>query len=260
MTERINKDETKENSLNNTFLNNSVPFNRYRENSIWAETTKTWEDCMIERSSTGKKLQSVLKAEETAVNCIDNSLLLENRNLKNTFVSKLMENTLKQYLIVFESGRTIIGISREEINIKTYVVVEADRGEDIGRVYEIKENNNLSHYYKEYKYESTKNYFISNHTYAEKKKILRLASKEEVKLLALRKQQEQMALDYINHIKDVYYVDMEITKCEYQWDSKRITFYYRSSKRIDFRELVKELFKHFKIRIWMCSENREFYK
>ena len=29
--------------------------------------------------------------------------------------------------------------------------------------------------------------------------------------------------------------------------------YFRSEKRVDFRELVKELYKQYKTRIWMCA-------
>lgn len=34
-------------------------------------------------------------------------------------------------------------------------------------------------------------------------------------------------------------------------DRRKLTFYFIAEKRIDFRELVRELFKIYKTRIWM---------
>ena len=44
---------------------------------------------------------------------------------------------------------------------------------------------------------------------------------------------------------------MLITDAEYQMDGKKLTFYYTASKYVDFRNLVRVLFKTFSTRIWM---------
>jgi hypothetical protein len=36
-------------------------------------------------------------------------------------------------------------------------------------------------------------------------------------------------------------------------DRRKLTFYFVADRRIDFRDLVKELFKIYKTRIWLCS-------
>jgi len=36
-------------------------------------------------------------------------------------------------------------------------------------------------------------------------------------------------------------------------DRRKLTYYFQADRRIDFRELVRELFKIYKTRIWMCS-------
>jgi len=38
-------------------------------------------------------------------------------------------------------------------------------------------------------------------------------------------------------------------------DRRKLTFYFISDSRIDFRELVRDLFKMYKTRIWMCAVN-----
>ncbi|KIK25701.1 hypothetical protein PISMIDRAFT_9448 [Pisolithus microcarpus 441] len=42
---------------------------------------------------------------------------------------------------------------------------------------------------------------------------------------------------------------MEVIDAEYE----RLTFYFIAEKRIDLRELVRELFRLYKTRIWMAS-------
>ena len=44
---------------------------------------------------------------------------------------------------------------------------------------------------------------------------------------------------------------MLITGAEFQFDGKKLTFYYTASIYVDFRNLVRTLFKTFGMRIWM---------
>lgn len=46
---------------------------------------------------------------------------------------------------------------------------------------------------------------------------------------------------------------MKLIDAEYQFDRRKLIFYYSTSKRIDFRDLVRELFRIYKTRIWMCA-------
>ena len=46
------------------------------------------------------------------------------------------------------------------------------------------------------------------------------------------------------------YPDPSLTLCR---DRRKLTFYFIAEKRIDFRELVRELFRLYKTRIWMAS-------
>ncbi|GMM50423.1 hypothetical protein DASB73_013810 [Starmerella bacillaris] len=48
-------------------------------------------------------------------------------------------------------------------------------------------------------------------------------------------------------------LDMSIVDAEYQWDRRKLTFFYVANSRVDFRELVRELFRVYKTRIWMCA-------
>lgn len=40
---------------------------------------------------------------------------------------------------------------------------------------------------------------------------------------------------------------MQIVDAEYQWDRRKLTFFFKADKRVDFRELTKENFRIFKV-------------
>lgn len=50
---------------------------------------------------------------------------------------------------------------------------------------------------------------------------------------------------------------MQIVDAEYQWDRRKLTFYFKADKRVDFRELTKENFRIFKVsrrtRLWLTA-------
>lgn len=48
-------------------------------------------------------------------------------------------------------------------------------------------------------------------------------------------------------------LNIKILNAEFQFDRKKLTFYYVCRERNDFRELIKELFKFYKTRIWLCA-------
>jgi hypothetical protein len=44
---------------------------------------------------------------------------------------------------------------------------------------------------------------------------------------------------------------MHVVDAEYQFDRHKLTFFFEADTRIDFRELVRDLFSIYKTRIWM---------
>ncbi|WVF72775.1 hypothetical protein IAT40_007593 [Kwoniella sp. CBS 6097] len=50
---------------------------------------------------------------------------------------------------------------------------------------------------------------------------------------------------------------MTIVDAEYQWDRRKLTFYFKAEKRVDFRDLTKENFRIFKSRIWMSMVSKD---
>ncbi|KAI0367490.1 PSP1-domain-containing protein [Pilatotrama ljubarskyi] len=149
------------------------------------------------------------------------------------------------YIVEFKAGRTDLFYCTDltqDIRVGDLVIVEADRGKDLGKVV----NDTIT-----------------------------LAEVE-----AFQKQQKLMSMGHadVHHgvptsptgasgggVKDINpkmiygnkvrqrKLPMEVIDAEYQWDRRKLTFYFIAEKRIDFRELVRELFRLYKTRIWMAS-------
>jgi hypothetical protein len=88
------------------------------------------------------------------------------------------------------------------------------------------------------------------------KQVLRLATPKEVQKLSSKFLEEKKAfVTCYNKIKELNLNhDLQLINVEYQFDFKKLIFYYFAGfKRIDFRGLIKELFKIYKTRIWLCA-------
>lgn len=104
------------------------------------------------------------------------------------------------------------------------IIVEAEKGEDLGRVNQVDlparvtvaPDNGL-------------------------KKALRKAGESEVIRHQSNKAAEQKALEICRQKVVVHNLQMKVADCEFQLDGNKITFYFTAEKRVDFRELVKDL-------------------
>lgn len=134
-------------------------------------------------------------------------------------------------------------LSDEEFKVDDMVVVEADRGYDLGMIVSIVET----------KEQRKKKKLVSNEVTI--KRIFRHANPSELVTFELKKQDEQKALVICQAKIKQKGLNMEVVDAEYQWDRRKLTFYFKSNERIDFRELVRELFKIYKTRIWMCASS-----
>jgi hypothetical protein len=161
------------------------------------------------------------------------------------------------YVIEFKAGRTDYFYLGEEaknlkINVGDLAIVEADRGKDLGKVIEIGINSLAELQL----YQATHvDSLVDSHNAVGKeiqpKRIYRLAEPSEVAMLLSKSQDEAKANALCQQKIRQKKLPMEIVDAEYQWDRRKLTFYFVADRRIDFRELVRELFKIYKTRIWM---------
>lgn len=83
------------------------------------------------------------------------------------------------------------------------------------------------------------------------KSILRKANDEDFKKLEVIRQEENDALNICKEKIKKYNLPMKLVYVKYLFDKSRIIFYFVSTQRIDFRELVKDLAKIYKTKIEM---------
>lgn len=81
------------------------------------------------------------------------------------------------------------------------------------------------------------------------KSVVRKANEEDFKKLEIIRQEEKDALDICKEKVKKYNLPMKLVYVKYLFDKSRIIFYFVSTQRIDFRELVKDLIKIYKTKV-----------
>ena len=81
------------------------------------------------------------------------------------------------------------------------------------------------------------------------KKIMRIATQEDLRHAEENKAKEPKALDMCHEKIRAHNLPMKLVGAEYTFDNSKIIFYFTAEGRVDFRELVKDLASVFKMRI-----------
>ncbi|KAI9325962.1 PSP1 C-terminal conserved region-domain-containing protein [Zopfochytrium polystomum] len=147
------------------------------------------------------------------------------------------------------------GVSASEmarIRVGDLVIVEADRGKDLGKVIcdSIMNQQQLQQFRAQHR-----DLLLDTHADREiqLKRIYKPAYPNEIAMLVAKSQDEAKATSVCQAKIRQRKLPMEIVDAEYQWDRRKLTFFFVAERRIDFRDLVKDLFKLYKTRIWMCA-------
>jgi len=121
-----------------------------------------------------------------------------------------------------------------------YVVVETKTGMDVGQVSLMGELVKLQ--MKKKRFKGSKN---------ELGRILRVAGENDFERWEQAKQKEQETMVKSRVIARDLGLDMKIGQVEYQADGKKATFFYIADGRVDFRQLIKEYARVFKVKVEM---------
>ena len=81
------------------------------------------------------------------------------------------------------------------------------------------------------------------------KKVIRVATPEDDKVVENNKKKEKEAFDICREKIESHGLEMKLIDVEYTFDHNKILFYFTAEGRIDFRELVRDLASVFKTRI-----------
>ncbi|KIJ21359.1 hypothetical protein PAXINDRAFT_123044 [Paxillus involutus ATCC 200175] len=172
------------------------------------------------------------------------------------------------YIVEFKAGRTDLFYLTDlslDVRVGDLVIVEADRGKDLGKVVNdtitLKEVEEFQREQKErISYADSgplspggQQGATSTKKDISPKMIYGKAQPQDTQHLVTKIQDEMKALQLCQSKVRQKKLPMEVIDAEYQWDRRKLTFYFVAEKRIDFRELVRELFRLYKTRIWMAS-------
>lgn len=218
--------------------------------TLWSTKDDTWqnEDWRIVGTRRSNSVIETLKERKNSEPIFGEAFYITTskkfENMSAPEIVQFLADTML-YIVEFGSKRVDICYSKEfRCNVDQYVIIEADRGEDCGRILGMA------------KLEKYKNLLIRLGEITKEvqpKKIFRKAHGRDMEVLRTKTQCESDALVICRKRVEERGLDMDVVNCEYQWDRHKLTFFFVSEKRIDFRELVKELYKLYKTRIWMCA-------
>jgi cell fate regulator YaaT (PSP1 superfamily) len=123
--------------------------------------------------------------------------------------------------------------------LRAAIIVDADRGEDLGRVNSVGDTAKLrcekcSH---------------GLGTALPARHALRLATREDVRREAELRAQDEDTRRRAMALARSHGLEMKLSDAEWQWDGRKLTFYFTSEKRVDFRKLVRDMASAFRARI-----------
>ena len=140
------------------------------------------------------------------------------------------------YLTFLKAGtpKPFLWNKDEEINEGDLVVAEGDRGINIAKVIKVVNEKEVHPDLK------------SNIN-----EIMRKATEEDIENYRKNKEDAKEAFKVCLKKIEKHKLPMKLVNAEFMLDRDKVVFYFTADGRIDFRELVKDLARHFKIRIEM---------
>ncbi len=131
----------------------------------------------------------------------------------------------------------------DRLHLHQPVIVEADRGVDFGRVGitgETAEKKCAS---------GCSGCAVGGDIPVASRPVIRVASQDDIKAANdLRRSEDSTRIRAVERVRH-HKLEMKVSDAEWQWDRKKLTFYFTSEKRVDFRDLVRDLATTFKTRI-----------
>lgn len=144
--------------------------------------------------------------------------------------------------VIFKGGRKAFFRNPEQLDLITgdAVLVEADKGIDFGHVHLMGDMVSKRLKAKE---------ILPDHT--EFANILQLAGLEEMEQSEKLAEDESKAYPIVQKIIAASDLEMELVDVEWQFDKSKVIVYFTAEKRVDFRQLVRDLAAQLHARIEM---------
>jgi len=177
-----------------------------------------------------------MKCEKKCNGCESMDLVPTDNNVELPFEINADEGAREYVEVEMRSWKILYFLNQNqiELNPDDYVIVEVDRGHDMGKVMNTSiKGKNFDEMYNQGKIMS----------------ILRRATENDMNNLEqLILKEEQSKPKYIEALEK-HPFEMKLLDAIYQFDGNKVTFFYTADGRVDFREFVRELAQIFKTRI-----------
>lgn len=144
-----------------------------------------------------------------------------------------MGKNAKLVEVVFKGERRVIYRDRNEVEILEgdYVIVEAERGNDMGKASLVGSLVRLKR------------------GKGETRSIIRKANEHDLEVYEKNREKEKSAHTVCKDKIKEFNLDMKLIDVEMQHDGSKITFFFTAAQRVDFRDLVKDLASVYRTRI-----------
>lgn len=135
--------------------------------------------------------------------------------------------------VTFKRNRKGFFLNSHELQLKIndFVIVEVDKGIDLGQVSQLGR------------------LVILKDIKSDLKNVVRLANEEDMEKMKQNRCKESSALQTCKELVQIHKLTMKLVDVEYQFDTNKLTFFFTSDKRVDFRALVKDLASKYRTRI-----------
>lgn len=146
------------------------------------------------------------------------------------FMRTVIEVQFSPWDKIYNFGLPEDGIAQKisDFKVDDYVIVETKLGIEMGKIAGIKEMEEKA-----------------IESFGELKPILRKATPDDLDKIIKKNEEKDSALDYCKEIIEKHGLPMKLVDVHFSFDGGRITFAFIADSRIDFRELVKDLTRHF---------------
>ncbi|CAD2214583.1 PSP1 C-terminal conserved region containing protein, putative [Angomonas deanei] len=192
-----------------------------------------------------------------------------NNNNNNNDVNDVIKQNLADSAKVLDSGNMLAFVEFKRGRVRKYishikniipgiyVLVDGDRGSDCGLLVQTIMKEDTGAEDAPVSITSMDGCEIRDEKIKlENGKIIRVASDEDIdKLHNVICKAEQVALKTCKQRCSDLGIDINMLDVEYQFDMKKISFFFDADHSVDFRELVRELYRTFGARIWMENVN-----
>jgi cell fate regulator YaaT (PSP1 superfamily) len=118
------------------------------------------------------------------------------------------------------------------VRVNDWVLVEVDRGRDVGRV---KSLGGVAQ-------KKCGGAEVPDH-------VVRFATDEEIQQAYALRADEERVRRKTRELVEQHQLKMKVSDAEWQWDRNKLTIYFTAERRVDFRQLVRDLARTFRTRI-----------